>query len=113
MKAIRFLSMLLAALLVTSLCCFGAFAAEKVVFVADGGDDSAAGTSEAPVKTFAKAVEMRQGHIIVVDDIHQLKHLIVDYDSVVSVLPAEMKSNNEKFNRSFERIVNRMFMEKK
>ena len=58
MKAIRFLSMLLAALLVTSLCCFGAFAAEKVVFVADGGDDSAAGTSEAPVKTFAKAVEM-------------------------------------------------------
>lgn len=62
---------------------------------------------------FAKAVEMRQGNIIVVDDIHQLKHLIVDYDSVVSVMPAEMKSNNEKFNRSFERIVNRMFMEKK
>ena len=97
--------MLLAALLVTSLCCFGAFAAEKVVFVADGGDDSAAGTSEAPVKTFAKAVEMRQGNIIVVESMQKLKNVIEKYDMIVENMQSGMMSNNAAFNEKFELIV--------
>lgn len=62
---------------------------------------------------FTKAVAERQGNIIVVDDIRRLRKIIADYESIVSAMPAEMKSNNAKFNRSFERIVNNLFSGRK
>lgn len=62
---------------------------------------------------FTKAVAERQGNIIVVDDIRLLRKVIADYESIVSAMPTEMKSNNAKFNRSFERIVNNLFSGRK
>lgn len=62
---------------------------------------------------FAKAVSERQENIIVVNEIGQLENVIMDYESVVSRMPVNMKSNNEKFNKAFDRIVTKMFMEKR
>lgn len=57
---------------------------------------------------FCKAVAERQGNIIVVDDIAELKNVIRDYDDIVSSMPADIKSNNKKFNEEFEKIVERL-----
>lgn len=57
---------------------------------------------------FAKAVAERQGTIIVVENIKKLKDTILNYDSIVSAMPAGMKSNNRKFNRRIERIANNL-----
>lgn len=58
---------------------------------------------------FSKAVAERQGNIIVVEDIENLKNVIINYDEVVASMPAEMKSNNAKFNEQLEKIVDEMF----
>ena len=58
---------------------------------------------------FAKAVAERQGNLIVVEDIGDLKQTILNYDNIVGAMPAEMKSNNKNFNCKFEKIVNSLF----
>lgn len=58
---------------------------------------------------FADIVAERQGNIIVVNEIGQLKHILLNYDSIVSSMPASIQSNNARFNRSFEKIVSNMF----
>lgn len=58
---------------------------------------------------FSKAVAERQGNIIVVENIDDLKETILSYDDIVKSMPAEMKSNNAKFNSEFEKIVTNIF----
>ena len=58
---------------------------------------------------FAKAVEERQGNIIVVEDVDKLKETILNYDELVKAMPTEIKSNNKFFNEQLEAIVNEMF----
>lgn len=61
---------------------------------------------------FSNAVAERQGNIIVVEDIKKLEKTILNYDNIVKSMPAEMKSNNAKFNRELQKIVYGMFRKK-
>jgi len=58
--------------------------------------------------SFSKAVAERMGAIIVVEDIDKLEETIKNYDEIVTSMPAELKSNNAKFNEEFEKLVNGM-----
>ncbi|MGN1156540.1 MAG: glycosyltransferase [Agathobacter sp.] len=62
---------------------------------------------------FAKAVEKRQGNIIVVEEMDKLKETILNYDALIEAMPVEMKSNNKYFNEQLESIVNEMFESEK
>lgn len=53
---------------------------------------------------FAKAVRERQGNIIPVYDITELKNIIVNYDSIVAEMDTGMNSNNAKFCEELEKI---------
>ena len=58
---------------------------------------------------FAKAVAERQGNIIVVEKINDLKDIISNYDNIVATMPASLNSNNATFNKELERLVNEIF----
>ncbi|MGY3724764.1 UDP-N-acetylglucosamine transferase subunit ALG13 [Granulicatella balaenopterae] len=58
---------------------------------------------------FAKAVEERQGNIIVIDNVKELKDIVINYDSIIQTMPSAMNSNNQLFNRKFEDIINNIF----
>lgn len=58
---------------------------------------------------FSKAVAERQGNIIVVENIDDLKEAILNYNNIIKSMPAEMKSNNAKFNSELEKIVRDVF----
>lgn len=60
---------------------------------------------------FSKAVAERQGNIIVVEDINTLKSTLINYESIIKKMTASMQSNNEKFNRRLEEVVERLFRE--
>lgn len=54
---------------------------------------------------FSKAVAERMGTIIPVYDICDLKNILLDYEKIVSNMPAEMRSNNIRFNEGLEELV--------
>lgn len=54
---------------------------------------------------FAKAVQIRQGNIIVVENVADLRKIITNYEKIVFSMPAEMKSNNKKFCDKFIELV--------
>lgn len=58
---------------------------------------------------FAKALEQRQGNLIVVEEIEELKEILLRYPEIVAAIPKDMKSNNEKFNDGVRKIVAEMF----
>lgn len=58
---------------------------------------------------FSKVVAERQGNIIVVKDINNLKDTILNYNDIIQAMPTEMKSNNKKFNEELEKIAIKMF----
>lgn len=58
---------------------------------------------------FSKAVAERQGNIIVVENMKKLADVINKYDSIVSSMPASLKSNNKTFNMKLEAMVKKMF----
>lgn len=58
---------------------------------------------------FCKAVEERQGNIIVIEDVEKLGRVITDYDKIISEMPSEMKSNNTNFCRSLNKIIDNLF----
>lgn len=58
---------------------------------------------------FAKNVAKRMGTIIMVEDIETLGEVIANYDKIVAGLGYEMSSNNTKFNKELQEIVNDMF----
>lgn len=58
---------------------------------------------------FCKAVEERFGNIIVADSNDELKNAIINYGCIVASKPKGLKSNNEKFNREFEKMISNLF----
>ena len=54
---------------------------------------------------FAKQVAERQGNIIVVEDVDDLKEIILNYESLICTMPSGLNSNNAVFNEKFEKIV--------
>lgn len=58
---------------------------------------------------FCKAVASRQKNIIVVEDIIELESTILNYESIIANMVTGIKSNNVKFNKQLENIVNEMF----
>lgn len=58
---------------------------------------------------FSKAVEERQGNIIVVENIDEIGNIIGSYNDIVERMPKEMQSNNKKFNNELQCIVTEMF----
>lgn len=61
---------------------------------------------------FSRAVEERQGNIIVVEEIKELKNIILNYDTVIKGMSAGIVSNNERFNREFGEIVKEVLEER-
>ena len=54
---------------------------------------------------FARNVADRMGTIIPVEDIEKLEEVITDYDQIVAGMGHGMSSNNEKFNKEIEKII--------
>lgn len=48
------------------------------------------------------------GTIIPVEDVDKLKDLIINYDQIVAGMEHEMSSNNAKFNKKLEKIVDEL-----
>lgn len=59
---------------------------------------------------FARQVQKKQGNIVVVEDINDLKDIILNYENITSK-KVEYKSNNYKFNIKFKKIVEELFEE--
>jgi UDP-N-acetylglucosamine transferase subunit ALG13 len=57
---------------------------------------------------FSKAVAERQGNIIVVEEMEQLEHTILNYVAIAQVMPAGLKSNNAKFCEEFGKMMNKV-----
>lgn len=58
---------------------------------------------------FAKAMAQRQGNIIVIEDIENLKETLLNYDAIVSSMPASLSNNNARFVSAFENMVDELF----
>lgn len=58
---------------------------------------------------FANAVAKRNGNILVVNNIEDLKDTILNYDEIVKNMTNKMKSNNDYFNKNLEKIVEDLF----
>lgn len=58
---------------------------------------------------FARIVAKRQKNIIVVEEIENLKDTLLNYDTIVASMSTGHKSNNEKFNMEFKKLVDQMF----
>jgi len=61
---------------------------------------------------FCEKVSQRQGNIIVVEDVEKLGDVIADYNSIVKRMTGGLTSNNERFCREFEKIVQILVKEK-
>lgn len=61
---------------------------------------------------FTRAVFLRQGNIINIEDINELKNTIINYDSIVANMSANQGTNNIKFNIKFSTMVNELFKKK-
>lgn len=57
---------------------------------------------------FAKTVAERMGNIIPVYDMDRLRDVVANYDEIVSLMSAGMKSNNREFNLKLEKIVDKL-----
>lgn len=57
---------------------------------------------------FTQEVAKRMGTIIAVVDIEKLRNAIMNYDQIISGMQHSSISNNEKFCRSFEKIVDEL-----
>lgn len=57
---------------------------------------------------FAKQVAKSQGNILVVENIDDLKNMILSYKSIVASMPFGLRSNNALFNEKFEIIVDEL-----
>lgn len=54
---------------------------------------------------FCRAVAERNHNIIVIDNINELKDVILRYDKIVASMPKKMTSNNKKFCDDVEKLV--------
>ena len=62
---------------------------------------------------FSKIVAERQGNIIVVENINDLKDIILNYENIIKNMSNGINSNNSVFNNKFKIIVDELFIEKK
>lgn len=60
--------------------------------------------------SFAKEVQARQGNMFVVEDIEDLKDILLRYEELIEAMPAEHKSNNARFNEQFSAIVDELLV---
>lgn len=58
---------------------------------------------------FAKAVAERQKNILVVEEVEQLKEMILNYKAITESMSGGLNSNNKVFNEKFERLVEGLF----
>lgn len=58
---------------------------------------------------FARAVSKRQGMIIVVEDISELKDTLLNYDKLILKKSVGMVTNNQRFNTELKKIIEDMF----
>lgn len=63
--------------------------------------------------SFSKAVAERMGTIIVVENMDKLGEAITHYDEIIGGIKSGLKSNNELFNEELEKLVNKMFEDRK
>lgn len=61
---------------------------------------------------FARHVSERMGTIIDVEDISELGSIIKTYDKIVANMDHVMKSNNEKFCKELDHVINELFSHK-
>lgn len=55
---------------------------------------------------FAKKVKNRHNNIILVEEIDELSKVLKEYDKLIQSMSIGVKSNNEKFNNDFNKLVN-------
>lgn len=60
---------------------------------------------------FCNAVAKRDGNLIVVEEISDLKRVLLQYDDIISNMPATIGSHNERFNERFAAIVRELIPE--
>ena len=58
---------------------------------------------------FTRAMEQRQGNILVVENVEQLKDTLLNYERIVSSMPAALSNNNDRFVSAFETMVDELF----
>lgn len=58
---------------------------------------------------FAKAVAERQKNILVVEEVDQLKEMILNYKTIIEAMSGGLNSNNKNFNKEFEKLVENLF----
>ena len=58
---------------------------------------------------FCREVSIRQGSILLVEDISTLPDLLAGYDELARSLPAEQRSNNAAFNDGIQKIAEELF----
>ena len=58
---------------------------------------------------FTKVVAEQMGTIIVVEDIETLGDVIIKYDGIVADMKQGLESNNARFNKELQKIVDEMF----
>ena len=57
---------------------------------------------------FARAMQQRQGNILVAERMEQLEAILVNYDTLVRSMPAALNSHNARFVADFEKIVGQL-----
>ena len=57
---------------------------------------------------FSNAVAERQGNIIVVEDVEKLGDTLERYDEIVAGMKSGLESNNERFCKEFEDIIDKL-----
>lgn len=57
---------------------------------------------------FARAMQQRQGNILVAERMEQLENILVHYDTLVRAMPAALNSHNARFVADFEKIVGQL-----
>lgn len=63
-------------------------------------------------ESFVVSVKKRFGNIIVVEDISELKSVILNYDTIIKGMTTGIKNNNSIFCAKFEEIVQELFEKK-
>lgn len=59
---------------------------------------------------FAKAVAERQGNLIVIENIDEIKCIVQKYDSIVKSMSKGIMSNNLEFNERFEKVIDKIMI---
>lgn len=58
---------------------------------------------------FVRQIAMRQGNVITIEDIKDLKKIILGYDSILKSMKININRNNAAFNTEFEKIIDEIF----